>query len=75
MPNQKISLMKYVCRCSTAFSSQPDLIDHIERCQKQKSTKIAFNCKDHLKLEDQHMKVSVPITLYADFECFQSTSK
>ena len=66
----KDSHMKHVCRrCLTAFSSQPVLIDHIDRCQKQKSTKITFSWKDQLKFEDYHMKVPVPIRVYADFEC------
>ena len=66
----KSSHMKHVCRrCLTAFSSQPVLIDHIDRCQKQKSTNITFSYKDQLKFEDYHMKVPVPIRVYADFEC------
>ena len=70
--------MKHVCRrCLTAFSSQPVLIDHIDRCQKQQPTKITFSWKDQLKFEDYHMKVPVPIRVYADFECInqpQNTS-
>ena len=47
--------MNHVCRrCSTAFSSQPVLIDHFDRCQKQKPTNIAFNWKDQVKFEDHH---------------------
>ena len=66
----KDSHMKHVCRrCLTAFSSQPVLIDHIDRCQKQQPTKITFSWKDQLKFEDYHMKVPVPIRVYADFEC------
>ena len=66
----KDSHMKHVCRrCLTAFSSQPVLIDHIDRCQKQQPTKITFSWKDHLKFEHYHMKVPVPIRVYADFEC------
>ena len=62
--------MKHVCRsCLTAFSSQQVLIDHIDRCQKQKPTNITFSCKDQLKFEDYHMKVPVPIRVYADIEC------
>ena len=62
--------MKHVCRrCLTAFSSQPVLIDHMERCIKQQPTKITFSWKDQLKFEDYHMKVPVPIRVYADFEC------
>ena len=66
----KDSHMKHVCRrCLTAFSSQPVLIDHIDRCQKQQPTKITFSWKDQLKFEDYYMKVPVPIRVYADFEC------
>ena len=66
----KDSHMKHVCRrCLTAFKSQPVLIDHIDRCQKQQPTKITFSWKDHLKFEHYHMKVPVPIRVYADFEC------
>ena len=66
----KDSHMKHVCRrCLTAFSSQQVLIDHIDRCQKQQPTKITFSWKDQLKFEDYHMKVPVPIRVYADFEC------
>ena len=63
--------MKHVCRrCLTEFSSQPVLIDHIERCMKQQPTKISCSWKDHSKFEDHHMKVPVPIRVNADFECF-----
>ena len=66
----KDSHMKHVCRtCLTAFSSQPVLIDHIDRCQKQQPTKITFSWKDQLKFEHYHMKIPVPIRVYADFEC------
>ena len=66
----KDSHMKHVCRrCLTAFSSQPVLIDHIDRCQKQQPSKITFSWKDQLKFEDYYMKVPVPIRVYADFEC------
>ena len=66
----KDSHMKHVCRrCLTAFSSQPVLIDHMERCIKQQPTKITFSWKDQLKFEDYHVKVPVPIRVYADFEC------
>ena len=61
--------MKHVCRCLTAFSSQPVLIDHIDRCQKQKPTNITISYKNHLKSEDYHMRVPVPIRVYTDFEC------
>ena len=66
----KDSHMKHVCRrCLTAFSSQPVLIDHMERCIKQQPTKITFSWKDQLKFEDYHMKVPVPMRVYAYFEC------
>ena len=66
----KNSHMQHVCRrCLTAFSSQPVLIDHIERCIYQKPTNIKFSYKDHLKFEDHYMKISSPIRVYADFEC------
>ena len=66
----KDSHMRWVCRrCLTAFSSQPVLIDHMERCINQQPTKITFSWKDQLKFEDYHMKVPVPIRVYADFEC------
>ena len=66
----KDSHMKWVCRrCLTAFSSEDILSQHIDRCQKQQPTNITFSWKDHLKFEDYHMKVPVPIRVYADFEC------
>ena len=62
--------MKWVYRrCLTAFSSEDILNQHIDRCQKQQPTNITFSWKDHLKFEDYHMKVPVPIRVYADFEC------
>ena len=62
--------MKWVCRrCLTAFSSEDILSQHIDRCQKQQPTNITSSYKDHLKFEDYHMKVPVPIRVYADFEC------
>ena len=61
--------MKWVCRrCLTAFSSEDILNQHIDRCQKQQPTNITFSWKDPLKFEDYHMKVPVPIRVYADFE-------
>ena len=67
----KDSHMKWVCRgCLTAFSSDDILIQHIDSCQKQQPTNITFSWKDHSKIEDYHMKVPVPIRVYADFECF-----
>ena len=66
----KNSHMKWVCRrCLTAFSSEDILNQHIDPCQKQQSTNITFSWKDHFKFEDYHMKVPVPIRVYADFEC------
>ena len=63
--------MKHLCRrCLTAFSSQPVLIDHIKRCQKQKATNITFSWKNHYKFENRHMKIPLPIRVYAHFECF-----
>ena len=71
--------MTDICRrCYTAFSSKNTLIKHIARCQNQQPTNITFSKKDHLKIEDHHMKVSVPIRVYADFERInhsQSTAK
>ena len=66
---KKDSHMKWVSRrCPTAFSSEDILSQHIDRCQKQQPTNITFIWKDHLKFEDYHMKVPVPIRVYADFE-------
>ena len=60
--------MKQVCRkCLTAFSSQQVLIDPMERCINQQPTNITFSY--HLKSENYHMKVLVPIRVYADLEC------
>ena len=71
----KDSHMKWVCRrCLTAFSSEDILNQHIDRCQKQQPTNITFSWKDHLKFEDYHMKVPVPIRVYADFECINLKS-
>ena len=62
--------MTHVCRrCLTAFSSQPVLVDHIDRCQKQKPTNINFSDKNHVKFEACQMRVLVPIRVYADFYC------
>ena len=66
----KDSHIKWVCRrCLTAFSSEDILSQHIDRCQKQQPTKISFSYKDHLKFADHHMKIPLPIRVYADFEC------
>ena len=62
--------MKWVWRkCLTAFSSEDILNQHNDRCQKQQPTNITFSWKDHLKFEDYHMEVPVPIRVYADIEC------
>ena len=72
----KYSHMKHVCRrCLTAFSSQPVLLDHMERCMNQQPTNITFSWKDQLKFEDHHIKVPVPIRIYADFECINQPEK
>ena len=72
---KKNSHMKWVCRrCLTAFSSEDILNQHIDRCQKQQPTNITFSWKDHLKLEDYHMKVPVPIRVFANFECINLKS-
>ena len=66
----KDSDMKWVCRrCLTAFSSKDILNQHIDRCQKHHPTNITFSWMDHLKFDDYHMKVPVPIRVYADLEC------
>ena len=44
------------------------------KCQKQQPTNITFSWKDHLKFEEYHMKVPVPIRVYADFECINQPS-
>ena len=60
--------MELVCRrCLTAFSSEP--VHHMERCINQKPTNITFSWKDHLIFEDYHMKIPLPVRVYADFEC------
>ena len=67
---KKSTHMKWVCRrCLTAFSSEDILNQHIDSCQKQQPTNITFSWKDHSKFEDYHMKVPVPISVYADFKC------
>ena len=37
--------------------------------EKNHPTKIAFRQKDHLKFEDQYMKIHAPLREYAAFEC------
>ena len=62
--------MKWVCRrCLTAFSSEQILFDHTSHCINQQPTNITFSWKDHLKFEDNFMKIPRPIRVYADFEC------
>ena len=65
----KNSHIKWVCRrCLTAFSSGQLLFDHTSRCINQQPTNITFSWKDHLKFEDNFMKIPLPIRVYADFE-------
>ena len=65
------SHMKQVCRlCPIAFSSIDSLYQHIENFINQQPTKISFGWKDQIKFEDNHMKIPLPIRVYADFECF-----
>ena len=72
----KDSPMKWVCRrCLTSISSEDNLNQHIDRCQKQQPTNITFSWKDHLKFDDYHMKVPVPIRVYADFECINQPTE
>ena len=73
-PQIDLLIYENVCRrCLTAFSSQPVLIDHIDRCQKQKPTNIKFSWKNDLKFDDYSMKVPLPIEVYADFQCINQT--
>ena len=66
----KSSQKKHVCRrCLTAFSSEPVLFDHMERCINKQPINITFSWKDQLKFEKYQMKVPVPIRVYFDFEC------
>ena len=72
----KDSHMKHVCRrCLAAFSSEPVPIDHMERCINQQPTNITFSKKEHLKFEDHHMKLPLPIRVYAEFECINQPQK
>ena len=72
----KDSHMKHVCRrCFTAFYSNDVLNNHIERCINQHPTNITFSWKNHLKFEHYHMKISVSIRVYADFECINQPQK
>ena len=66
----KDSHMKWVCRrCLIAFRSEQIIFGHTPRCINQQPTVITFSWKDHLKFEDNHMKIPLPIRVYADFEC------
>ena len=61
--------MKHVCRrCITAFSSEQVLSDHIKRCIKQKPANIGFSRKDKIMFEDHHMKVPLPLRIFAGFQ-------
>ena len=72
----KDSHMKHVCRrCFTAFYSNDVPNNHIERCINQQPTNITFSWKNHLKFEHYHMKLPVPIRVYADFECINQPQK
>ena len=68
----KNSHMKWVCtRCSKAFSSEQILFDHTSRCINQQSTNITFSWKDHLKFEDNFMKIPfrvLPFRVYSHSE-------
>ena len=62
--------MKWVCRrCLTAFSSEQILFNHTSRCINQQPTNILFIWKNHLKFENNFMKIPLPLRVYADFEC------
>ena len=66
----KHSNMRHVFRRRlTTFSSQPVLIDHIDRCQKQQPTKIEFSWKENLTFEDHHMKIRSTKKVYAYLQC------
>ena len=68
--------MKWVKRrCLTAFSSEQILFDHTSRCINQQPTNITFSYKDHLKFEDYHMKLPLPIRVYADFESINQPTR
>ena len=72
----KDSHKKHVCRrCLPAFSSEPVLFDHMERCINQHPTNITFSYTGHLKFEDYHKNVPVLIRVYADFECINQPTE
>ena len=72
----KDSHMKHVCRrCLTAFSSEDNLNQNIDPCQKQEPTNVTFSWNDHLKFENHSMKIPLPIRVYADFACLNQPQK
>ena len=38
------------------------------RCINQQPTSITFSKREHLKFEDHHMNLPLPIRVYADFD-------
>ena len=70
----KSSHIKWLCRCLTAISSEQILFDQTSRCINQQPT-ITISWKDHLKLEDYHMKIPLPIRVYADIECINQPTR
>ena len=63
--------MKPVCRrCITAFSTNDDLLDHIEKCIKQKPAKIGFSWRAKITFDYFHMKIEILFRVFAYFECF-----
>ena len=63
--------MKHVCRrCIRAFSTNDALLDHIERCIKQKPANIAFSWKHKSIFDYFYMKIDILFRVYADFESF-----
>ena len=66
----KDSHMEWVCRrCLTTFISEQISFDHTSRCINQQPTNITFRWKNHLKIEDNFLKIPLPFRVYADFEC------
>ena len=62
--------MKHVCR--RCLKSLGILHNHRARCMKQNPANIGFSSRDHLKFEDHHMKIPLPLrvyAVYAEFEC------
>ena len=61
---KKDSHMEHVCgRSLTALGSIEVLDNHIEKCTKQKPTN-----KDHLRFENQYLKIPELIKVCAEFE-------